>query len=101
MVVYVDIDNTICHTTGTDYENSWPIEDNIKYINSLYDYGHTIVYWTARGTLSGIDWEDLTLNQFKEWGVKFHDLKFGKPNFDLYICDKVINVKNLKDEICI
>jgi dTDP-glucose 4,6-dehydratase len=99
MVIYVDIDNTICNTTGMDYENSWPIEDNIKYINSLYDYGHTIIYWTARGTITGINWEILTRQQLKKWNVKFHELKFGKPHYDCYIDDKVVNTKNLKDGI--
>ena len=29
--------------------------------------------------------------QFKEWGVKFHELKLGKPVYDLFIDDKNIN----------
>ena len=38
-------------------------------INKLYDEGHTVVYWTARGSTTGIDWGDLTQNQLKEWGL--------------------------------
>ena len=59
----------------------------------MYYNGDTIVYWTARGTMTGIDWREITEKQFKEWGVKYHKLKLGKPNYDLFICDKVINTE--------
>ena len=64
---------------------------NIEKINELYDAGNTIVYWTARGTGSGIDWREVTEKQFKSWGVRYHDLKFGKPIYDLFVDDKNIN----------
>ena len=38
-----------------------------------------------------IAWKDITESQFKKWGVKHHDLKLGKPAYDLFICDKVMN----------
>ena len=57
MIIYVDIDETICVSPSSrDYSKAEPIIDRIKKINSLYDQGHEIVYWTARGTGSGIDW---------------------------------------------
>ena len=31
------------------------------------------------------------IDQFKKWGVKSHQLKFEKPRYDLFICDKAIN----------
>jgi hypothetical protein len=74
-----------------DYKNSQPMEDRIKKINSLYDEGHTIVYWTARGSGSGKDWSEVTKYQFERHGVKYHSLKFGKPVYDLFIDDKNIN----------
>jgi CMP-N,N'-diacetyllegionaminic acid synthase len=91
MVIYVDIDNTIFETKGTDYKKSVPILERIKKINKLYDDGHTIIYWTARGTMSGVDWIDLTKEQFKKYNVKYHELKFGKPVYDLFIDDKNIH----------
>jgi len=91
MIYYVDIDHTIFNTQGMDYENSKPIIDRIEKINKLYDEGHTIVYWTARGSGSGKDWSELTKEQFKRYGVKYHTLKFGKPVYDLFIDDKNIN----------
>jgi len=92
MIIYVDIDETICITPeNRDYNQSKPIERNIKKINDLYEEGHDIVYWTARGSSSGEDHSQLTIKQMKEWGAKFNELRFKKPSYDLFICDKAIN----------
>ena len=91
MVIYVDIDNTILDTDGVNYENTKPMKDRIQKINDLYDEGHTIVYWTARGTLSGIDYYDLTKSQLDKFGVKYHELKLKKPYYDLFIDDRNVN----------
>lgn len=95
MIIYVDIDETICahdlNLGARDYSKAVPIKDRIKKVNRLYDEGHKIVYWTARGTVTGFDWRELTQRQFKEWGVKYHEIRFGKPNYDLFIDDKNIN----------
>ena len=92
MVIYVDIDETICKTPDSrDYSEAVPIVENIKKINDLYDQGHEIVYWTARGTLTGKDWTEVTEDQFRKWGVKYHDLKLKKPFYDLFIDDRAIN----------
>lgn len=92
MIVYVDIDETICISPeDRDYNKAVPIEKNIKKINKMYDNGDRIVYWTARGTGSGIDWRLVTENQFLKWGVKYHELHLGKPIYDLFIDDKNIN----------
>jgi len=71
---------------------------NIEKANRLYDDGHTIVYWTARGSVTGKDWTELTNNQLNLWGVKYHELHFGKPAYDLFICDKVINSRRWESE---
>lgn len=99
MIIYVDIDETICkNLNGMDYSKSLPIEKNINKINNLYDNGNHIVYWTARGTVTGLDWSELTKKQFKEWGVKYHELKFGKPYYDIFIDDKNINSNDFFNE---
>ena len=64
---------------------------NIKKINSLYDNGDKIIYWTARGTGSGLDWYAATVKQLNDWGAKYHEVKVGKPMYDLFICDKAIS----------
>ena len=100
MLIYVDIDETICQTPSSrDYSQAIPIPENIDRINKLYDSGHQIVYWTARGTISKIDWRQLTEKQFDEWGVKYHSLQFGKPAFDLLIDDKALNSLHHFDDL--
>jgi hypothetical protein len=92
MIVYIDIDETIAKTPHSrDYTCSTPIKANIEKANKFYDEGHTVVYWTARGSGTGIDWAELTEQQLNEWGVKYHELKLGKPVYDLFIDDKAIN----------
>lgn len=92
MKIYVDIDETICtYKEKREYPLALPIVENISKINELYDSGHTIVYWTARGSTTGIDWRELTLGQLEEWGAKFTECRLGKPDYDLFICDKAIN----------
>jgi len=92
MIIYIDIDETIAKTPDNrDYTYSTPIEANIEKANKFYDEGHTVVYWTARGSGTGIDWAALTEQQLNEWGVKYHELKLGKPVYDLFIDDKAVN----------
>jgi hypothetical protein len=95
MNIYVDIDDTICHyvnnNTDLNYINAVPYKDRINKINKLYDDGNTITYWTARGTKTGINWFNITYNQLIKWGCKFHELRMGKPAYDLFIDDKNIN----------
>lgn len=86
-----DIDETICRTLDLSYENAVPIPERISKINSLYEEGNTIKFYTARGSKTGIDWEPLTREQLQNWGVCFHELHMGKPYADIYIDDKAIN----------
>jgi hypothetical protein len=94
MIYIIDIDNTICKTYGSVYEKSEPYLDKIKKINSLYDAGHTVIYWTARGSSSGLDWSELTKSQLDSWGCKYHELRLGKPSYDIWVDDKAINEKD-------
>ena len=99
MKIYVDIDGTIFkRRMNRDYEKSKPISDRINKINKLYDDGHEICYWTARGTVSGIDWHELTKKQLYDAGAKYHKLIMGKPEYDIFIDDKNINALVLDDE---
>lgn len=93
MIIYVDIDDTICYHTNKDldYSKALPYENRIKKINKLFDQDNTIIYWTARGTKTGINWFDITLKQLNKWGCKFHELRMNKPVYDLFIDDKNIN----------
>lgn len=91
MIYIVDIDQTICKTINSDYNNSIPIRNRIDKINALYHQGHTIIYWTARGSSSGKNWNELTENQLNNWGCLRHSLIMNKPTYDFWIDDKAIN----------
>ena len=94
MKYMIDIDGTICNNTNGDYQSAVPFRDRIAHFNKLFDQGHEIHYWTARGGNSGIDWTALTQQQFANWQVKYTTLKLGKPVYDIWIDDKAINVEN-------
>ena len=87
------MDETICFYEGErHYPDAVPSLSRITKINELYDEGNTITYYTARGSQSGIDWTEVTENQLKSWGCKYHNLSVGrKPHYDLLICDKAVN----------
>ena len=95
MKIFVDIDNTICLTSGNDYENSVPIHENIKKINDLFDQGNTIVYWTSRGGTSGIDWRLPTQRQLAAWNCKYHELRLDKPGYDFFVDDRTLRIEEL------
>jgi len=92
MKYYIDFDNTLCFTKNSDYINSKPIIERIRYTNELKNQGHEITIWTARGATTGIDYKELTLHQLKEWNIEYDNLLMGKPNYDIYIDDKSFNV---------
>lgn len=100
MVIYVDIDSTICvsemdNNGYLNYSTAKPLKDNIKKINKLYDNGNTIVYWTSRGIVSQKNFFELTIQQLHKWGAKFHELRMGKPFYDMIICDKSKRIEEI------
>jgi hypothetical protein len=97
LIIYVDIDETICFYKGErNYPDAIPNMENIAKINKLYDEGHKITYWTARGSVTKINWIKTTANQLKKWGCKYHNLSVGeKPAYDLLICDKTKRIEEI------
>jgi CMP-N,N'-diacetyllegionaminic acid synthase len=97
MKVYVDIDETICYYEGKrNYPEALPMPENIAKINKLYEEGNEITYYTARGTVTEIDWLEITKSQLKKWGCKYHKLDVGnKPDYDLLICDKTKRIEEI------
>jgi len=100
MRIFVDIDETICFHGSKEnrlgYRNAVPHKENIAKINKLYNEGNQITYYTARGSVSGINWYDITKTQLDEWGCKYHKLITGhKPAYDLIICDKSMRIEEL------
>lgn len=92
---FVDFDNTLCRTHNKDYINSTPIIERIEYVNNLKLQGNRITIWTGRGSISGIDYRDLTETQLKEWNVMYDDLILGKPDYDIYLDDKSFNIDTI------
>lgn len=99
MKIFVDVDGTICtRRLDLDYSHSRPLRSRIEKINKLYDEGHEIIYWTARGSRTGKDWYLFTKKQLSEWGVKYHNFMTGKPEYDIFIDDKHVNAIVLDEE---
>ena len=101
----IDVDGVVAGIVSDgDYSKAQPIKENINFINILKKAGLKIIFYTARGSVTEINWEKVTKDQFKEWGLLFDELKFGKPAADLYIDDKAATppilgelVKNIKN----
>lgn len=113
-VFVFDIDDTIItrpvglnHLGLDKYNHCTPMVDNIKIVNDLYDSGHEIILYTARGmfVLNGNVEHvydalyDLTIQQLKDFNVKYHKLLLGKLYYDYWVDDKAINVNDLKSFI--
>ena len=86
-----DLDGTLCTNTEGEYETAQPFFDRINKVNELYDNGNHILIFTARGTVTGTDWTSFTQDQLLRWGVRYHDLKLGKPFAHIYVDDRGIS----------
>jgi len=86
--------------TGT-YHLAKPKHDVIAMVNSLYDKGHKIVIFTARGmqTCNGDfrkihdNYREMTEKWLEDNGVKYHKLLFGKVSGDYYVDDKGLSIE--------
>jgi D-sedoheptulose 7-phosphate isomerase len=87
----IDIDGTLCTNTFGEYETAQPYPERIAKINELFYAGNTIILYTARGTVSGINHRALTIRQLNEWGVRYTEIKFGKLDYDIWVDDKALN----------
>lgn len=93
----VDIDGVIARLVpDNDYAKAGPMTENIAVVNALHEQGHEIVLFTARGSQTGKDWSETTRRQLAEWGVRYHELHFGKPAADYYIDDRLISLEDAR-----
>ncbi len=91
-----DIDGVIATLTpDNDYAKAKPIVETIAIVNRLFELGNRIYLHTARGFVTGQDWSDVTRKQLRDWGVKYGELRFGKPAADFYIDDRMISMADL------
>lgn len=83
--ILIDIDGTICTEERTfDRPLAVPLPGAKQAVNRLFDAGHTIIFWTARG------WEQYKVT--KHWldnnGFKYHQILMGKPQGTVFIDDR-------------
>jgi hypothetical protein len=108
MTIYLNIDDTVCDMPEgqVDYSLASPINKNINKINKMFDKGHQIIYWTDRESpnrepyraIKGSEFIKESVNarvcretsrdQLKKWNVKFHEIRFDLPNFDIMVSSK-------------
>ena len=89
-VFYFDIDGTITkETEGWDYKERTPRLDVIGTINKVKKDGNIVILWTSRRWID----EDITIRWLKDNNVLYDKLVMDKPRWDLYICDKSINIE--------
>lgn len=99
MIYVFDLDGTLCDNVGANYELAQPILDRIEIVNKLFDSGHIITIYTARGMNSCKNnpikayekYFSLTQQQLNDWNVKYHNLFLGKPCGDVYVDDKGVS----------
>ena len=102
MTYCFDLDNTLCTTLGNDYNSCVPIQSHIDKVNYLYESGHKIIIFTARGmskysgNLEKIksNLYEKTKSQIEFWGIKYHEFLMGKPSYDFVIDDKNILIED-------
>lgn len=89
-----DLDGTLAKAApdGRSYDATRPIPERIAIVNQLFDDGHHIIVDSARGTVSGENWQQRTAEQLKAWGLKYHELRTGVKVFaDFYIDDRALS----------
>lgn len=95
-IICFDLDNTIFKTYKNHYKSSKPIKKNLNFVNLLYDKGYYIKIFTSRfmgrsnenKKLAEKKGYNFTKKQLKYWGLRYHELIFGKPSFHFIIDDK-------------
>jgi hypothetical protein len=104
VIIFVDIDGTICRAEYPFYELAEPIPDRISYINRLFAEGNRITYYTARGSAATSPEhkekiKELTLRQLESWGCLFHELRLDKPLFHLLLDDRAENADKFFEKV--
>ena len=97
-ILCFDIDNTLCITRNNDYKSSKPIKKNISLVKKLHSKNYYIKIFTSRfmgrsnekTKLAKKKGYEFTKKQLKNWNLKYDELIFGKPSYDLFIDDRAL-----------
>lgn len=92
LIFCFDLDGTICSEKYQDYYKEEVLPKIGDKIRNLYQKGHKIIVFTARGAKSGTDWKPLVEKQLKEWNIPYHEIITKKPYADFYIDNKAIDI---------
>jgi CMP-N,N'-diacetyllegionaminic acid synthase len=92
----INIDVIILHTLqNKKYTTAIPNNSNIQKINKLFDLGNIIILTSNRSAKSKVNWNEITQEKIKSWGVRYHQLYFGMPEADYYLDVKAIELSQL------
>lgn len=85
MVIFIDIDGTICNELSPfDRPLAKPLPGALESINKYVRDGHTVIFWTGRG------WDQYRVT--KKWlddhGFQYSQLLMGKPIANIIIDDR-------------
>ncbi|UYM28694.1 capsule biosynthesis protein [Serratia phage vB_SspM_LC53] len=104
MKLTIDIDDTITFwNNDRDYVNFKPDTVMVSMINKLYDEGHEITLYTARGMKSvgpgriASEIVPSLIENLKRIGLKYHNLLTHKPVYDWIIDDKAMRPDEFKN----
>lgn len=93
--IVIDLDGTILEEKDEQKRpEPLPLAGAVGAVNTLYEMGHQITIYTARGQND----LELTLRQLKEYGVKYHNLVLGKPVGDIFIDDRAYAFKDWRKD---
>lgn len=110
-IIAFDLDDTLCfrpkdveHLGKDKYDLCQPIPEMIEFSNRLFDAGHKIIIYTARGMsiYKGNVKEiyenlyDKTLSDIEKWGIKHNGLVMGKLHYDYLVDDKGLDLDAAK-----
>lgn len=104
-----DMDDVICFRKSEEggimkYHTCEPLPEGVRLVNECFDAGYHVAIFTARGMIScggdinkiNAEIRPITEGQLKSWGVRYHELVMGKYPYDLLICDKAEDSRNVK-----
>jgi len=92
----IDIDGTITEDVPNEEPERMgtvlPYNDCLEIINSWYDEGHIITFFTSRVE----EHREVTEKWLNQHGFKYHGLLMGKPRFGKYVWIDNLDVTGIK-----
>ncbi len=95
MKIAFDLDNTVL-TQGSpenNYIDSQVKDGMVEFVNSLYNQGHEIYFFTARHFKHHV----YTDNFMRKSGFKFHGIYLNKISVDLFVDDRAFRWEDGKE----